>query len=143
MTGTPLISNPPVLHPFMGRDAAHLLATRAQQRGDHPMLIWSPYEGQGATWSYAKFADDVARIAGGLHKRGIRPGDRVLIHLENCPETMLARFACWWLGAVAVLSNAHWMGPEIAPVVSELGIRAAITQPRLYSRVADHCPSLE
>ena len=133
----------PVLHPFMGRDAASLLVSRAQQRGNHPMLIWAPFDGPAQTWSYAKFADDVARLAGGLHKRGIRPGDRVLVHLENCPETLLARFACMWLGATAVLSNSHWMGPEIGPVTEMLNVRAAITQPKLYSRVADHCPKLE
>jgi carnitine-CoA ligase len=130
------------LHPFMGRDVASLLAARAQQRGNHPMLIWAPFEGTGETWSYAKFADDVARLAGGLAARGIKPGDRVLVHLENCPETLLARFACAWLGATAVLSNAHWMGPEIGPVAAMLNVRAAITQPKLYSRVADHCTNL-
>jgi crotonobetaine/carnitine-CoA ligase len=138
-----LISDPPVLHPFMGRDAAFLLDARARQRGDHPMLVWAPYSGGDETWSYAKFAHDVARLAGGLHARGIRAGDRVLVHFENCPETILARFACWWLGATAVLSNAHWMGPEIAPVVSSLGVRAAITQPKFRARIAEHCPSLD
>src|SRR5512147_353328 len=93
-----------VLHSFHGRDPASLIALRAHQRGDHPMLIWAPYEGESRTWSHVQFADDVARIAGGLHKRGIKPGDRVLVHLENCPETLLARFACMWLGATAVLS---------------------------------------
>jgi crotonobetaine/carnitine-CoA ligase len=133
----------PVLHPFHGRDAASLIALRAQQRGDHPMLIWAPYEGETRTWSYAQFADAVARLAGGLAKRGIKPGDRVLVHLENCPETLLARFACMWLGATAVLSNSHWMGPEIGPAAEMLHARAAITQPKLYSRVADFCPGLE
>lgn len=133
----------PVLHPFMGHDAASLIALRAHQRGDHPMLVWAPFEGEGETWSYARFAHDVACIAGGLAARGVKAGDRVLVHLENCPETLLARFACMWLGATAVLSNAHWMGPEIAPVVEMLGIRAAITQPKLYSRIADHCHDLK
>jgi len=131
------------VHPFLGRDAAALIEARGRQRGDHLLLIWSPYDGAGETWSYARFADSVARLAGGLAARGIKPGDRVLVHLENCPETLLARFACAWLGATAVLSNAHWMGPEIGPVVEMLGVRAAITQPKLFSRVADHCPRLE
>src|SRR4029079_17184288 len=115
---------------------------RARQRGDHPMLIWAPFDAPAETWSYARFADEVALLACGLAARGIRPGDRVLVHLENCPETLLARFACAWLGATAVLSNAHWMGPEIGPVVDMLGVRAAITQPKLYARVAEHCPRL-
>jgi crotonobetaine/carnitine-CoA ligase len=133
----------PVINPFMGRDAAHLIEIRARQRGDHPLLIWAPFQGSHEIWSYARFADAVARLAGGLQARGIRPGDRVLVHLENCPETLLARFACAWLGATAVLSNAHWMGPEIAPVVSSLGIRAAITQPKLRARISEHCAGLE
>jgi crotonobetaine/carnitine-CoA ligase len=131
------------LHPFMGRDAAALIEARARQRGNHPMLIWAPFDGAGDVWSYARFADEVARLAGGLAARGIKPGDRVLVHLENCPETLLARFACSWLGATAVLSNAHWMGPEIGPVAKMLGVRAAITQPKLFSRVADHCAGLD
>jgi len=135
--------NAETLHPFHGRDAAFLIEARARQRGDHPMLVWAPFEGDGEVWSYARFADDVARLAGGLAARGIKPGDRVLVHLDNCPETLLARFACAWLGATAVLSNAHWMGPEIGPVVDMLGVRAAVTQPRLYARVAEHCPNLD
>jgi crotonobetaine/carnitine-CoA ligase len=138
-----LISDLPGIHPFMGRDAAILLDLRARQRGEHPMLIWAPHSGEGETWTYARFAHEVARIAGGMHARGIRPGDRVLVHLENCPETLLARFACWRLGATAVLSNSHWMGPEIAPVVTSLGVRAAITQPKFLARIQEHCPSLE
>lgn len=145
MAGTRIVDTfgAPVLHPFMGHDAASLIALRARQRGDHPMLVWAPFEGEGETWSYARFADDVARLAGGLAARGVKPGDRVLVHLENCPETLLARFACLWLGATAVLGNAHWMGPEIAPVADMLGVRCAITQPKLHARVAGHCRALE
>jgi crotonobetaine/carnitine-CoA ligase len=127
----------------MGLDAAMLLDLRARQRGDHPMLVWAPFTGDGETWSYARFAHEVACIAGGLAARGIRQGDRVLVHMENCPETLLARFACWRLGATAVLSNSHWMGPEIAPVVESLRVRAAITQPKFLARIREHCPGLE
>ena len=82
------------------------------------------------TWSYAELADAVARIAGGLAARGIGAGDRVLIHCENCPETVLARFACAWLGATALLSNAHLAAPELARIVAALRPRGAITQPK-------------
>jgi crotonobetaine/carnitine-CoA ligase len=37
----------------------------------------------------------------------VRAGDRVLIHLENCPEFLLAWFGCAALGAVAVTTNAR------------------------------------
>jgi crotonobetaine/carnitine-CoA ligase len=30
------------------------------------------------------------RIATGLRRRGVQAGERVLIHLDNCPEGLLA-----------------------------------------------------
>ena len=88
------------VHPFAGWDVAALIEARGRQRGAHAALIWAPFDGPVQVWSYAGFAEVVARIAGGLATRGISAGDRVLLHLENCPETVLARFACTWLGAV-------------------------------------------
>jgi crotonobetaine/carnitine-CoA ligase len=93
------------VHPFAGWDVAALIEARGRQCGAHTALIWAPFEGQAQVWSYPRFAEAIARIAGGLAARGIGAGDRVLLHLENCPETVLARFACTWLGATAVLSR--------------------------------------
>ena len=131
------------VHPFAGWDVAALIEARGRQRGAHAALIWAPFDGPVQVWSYAGFAEAVARIAGGLATRGISAGDRVLLHLENCPETVLARFACAWLGATAVLSNAHLAAPELARVIAMLRPRAAITQPDLADRVAQPGTSLE
>src|SRR6516225_3658299 len=131
------------VHPFAGWDAAALIEARGRQRGEHPALIWAPFEGAAQIWSYTEFAEAIARIAGGLAERGIGAGDRVLLHLENGPETVLARFACAWLGATAVLSNAHLAGPELARVIAMLRPRAAITQPDLVERIAQPGTGLE
>src|SRR6516225_2064320 len=131
------------VHPFAGWDVSALIETRARQRGAHPALIWAPFDGSVRAWSYAELADAVARIAGGLAARGIGAGDRVLIHCENCPETVLARFACAWLGATALLSNAHLAAPELARIIATLRPRAAITQPSLAERVAQAGGGLE
>jgi len=131
------------VHPFAGWDAAALIEARGRQRGEHPALIWAPFEGPAQIWSYAEFAEAIARTAGGLAARGIGAGDRVLLHLENGPETVLARFACAWLGATAVLSNAHLAGPELARVIAMLRPRAAITQPDLVERIAQPGTGLE
>src|SRR5262249_30564824 len=126
----------PYIHPFAGWDVAALIEARGRQRGAHPALVWAPFEGKAQVWSYAELAEAVSRIAGGLAARGIRPSARVLIHLENCPETVLARFACAWLGATAVLSNVHLAAPELARVTAMLRPRAAVTHPDLADRVA-------
>ncbi len=57
---------------YTGLDIPTVLAARAQQRGAHPFLVWAPFEGPGREWTYAQFAEEVARVAGGLAARGVR-----------------------------------------------------------------------
>lgn len=132
------------IHPYANMDVASVLRDRARMRPDTPFLHWAPFEEENArSWTWAEFENDVARLAAGLQKRGIKAGDKVLVHFDNCPETFLARFACCWIGAVAVLSNSVLAGPEIVHAVEISGARAAITQPKLAARISEHCPQLE
>ncbi len=133
------------LAPFLryaGLDVPALLAARAGQRGTHPFLVWAPFEGAGRTWSYAQFADETARIAGGLSARGVKPGGRVIVHMENCPELLLAWFACAHLGAICVNTNAASAGPELEYFAQMTGAVGAITQPQFESHFSTHCPGL-
>ena len=132
-----------MLSPFGSMDVASLLRERAAAIPHHPLLIWAPGDGPEATWTYASFVEDVTRIAGGMAARGIRKGDRILVHLENCPEALLARFACAWLGAICVATNAMAAGPELASLAEAAAPRGAITQPRFANLVATHIPHLE
>ena len=127
---------------FTGFDLAHLVDLQARLRGAHPFLIWSPFEGEERRWSYAEFADAVARVAGGMARRGVRPRERVIIHLDNCPESLIAWFACARLGATAVLTNARAAGEELAYFAAHSGAVAAVTQPRLFATVQAYCPGL-
>lgn len=130
------------LHPFIGMDLPWLLEQRALTRRDHPFIVWVPDDGPGQTYSCAEFAARVQRIAGGMHRRGVRRGDRVLIHLDNCAEAVLAWHACAWLGTVAVAANARAAGDELAYCAEHCDAVAGITQPRLAERVARHCSGL-
>src|SRR6476660_8127906 len=90
---------PGIVGPFAGLDVPWLLRMRAGVRRDHPFLIWAPFGAPARSWSYGEFHDRVGALAAGLVKRGIKPGDYILIHLDNCIEAMLAWFACVELGA--------------------------------------------
>ena len=79
--------------PFAGIDVPWLVATRARSRRDHPFLIWEPFDGVGETLTYGAFDDRVGRLAAGLARRGLRAGDFLLVHLDNCLETILAWYA--------------------------------------------------
>jgi crotonobetaine/carnitine-CoA ligase len=125
----------PPVHPFRGLDVAELIRIRARTRPDHPFLIWEPFEGPGATLTYAAFADKVGRVAAGLAQRGVTSGEYVLIHLDNCLETLVAWYACATLGAVAVTTNARSSLDELSYFASHCGAVAAITQPRFAELV--------
>jgi crotonobetaine/carnitine-CoA ligase len=126
------------LSPFGSLNLDRLLDARARERPDHPFLVWAPFEAEAKTWTYRQFAADAARLAGGLARRGIGPGDRVLVHFENCPETLLVRFALARLGAVCVATNAMAAGPEITHYAEASRAVAAITQSSLADAVGSH-----
>ena len=129
-------------HPFRGMDLPWLVAERAQSRRDHPFIIWEPFEGAPEIITYGQFHARVTRLAGGLTLRGVRAGERVLIHLENCPEALFAWYACLWLGAVAVTTNARASDDELAYYAAHCEAVAGITQPKFADRVAANCKAL-
>lgn len=130
------------LHPFHRLDVPTLLAHRASTRRDHPFIVWEPFEGEPRSWTYGEFHHAVGRIAGGLARRGVRAGERVLIHLDNGPEALLAWYACGWIGAVAVTTNARAADDELAYYAEHCGAVCAITQPQFAERVAASCRAL-
>ena len=85
--------------PFAGLDVPWLLRLRAQTRRDHTFLIWAPFDAPARPWTYGEFHDRVGALAAGLVRRGIKPGDCVLIHLDNCIEMLLAEAAADVAGA--------------------------------------------
>src|SRR5487761_2077502 len=127
---------------FAGQDIRTLLQLQSVRRRDHPFLVWQPFTGPGRTWSYAQFVDRIARFAAGLHTRGVRAGDRVLVHLDNCPETVIAWFGCAWMGAVAVTTNARSSAEELGYFGTHSRAVSGITQPKFAELVVRACPQL-
>ena len=66
-----------------------------ERQGDHDSLF---YEGR---WHTAgSLADRAARFATGLTDLGVRPGDRLVVLMANCPEVLITYSAAWRAGAV-------------------------------------------
>ncbi|HXO68284.1 MAG TPA: AMP-binding protein [Bradyrhizobium sp.] len=136
-------SQPPgVVGPFAGLDVPWLLRMRAETRRDHPFLIWAPFDAPARHWCYGEFHDRVGALAAGLAARGIKPGDYVLIHLDNCIEALLAWFACIELGAIAVTTNTRSAPAEMEYFAGHCGAIAAITQPAYAEMISAHCRGL-
>lgn len=118
-------------NPFAGQDFTWLLAARRDAHPDKPLLIWEPFDQPPRTYSYADYFDAVGRVASALAARGVGEGDRVLIHLENCPEFLITWAACGELGAIAVNTNTRSSAEEMHYYVNHSDCRVAVTQPNL------------
>lgn len=139
----PTARKPAGIHPYAGRDVPWLLQTQAYVRGDATFLIWEPFDGESRRWSFAAFASQVERVAANLHARGVRQADAVLIHSDNCPEFLLAWFACARLGAIAVTTNTRSSVDELRYFIDHSRVKAAVTQTALLSLVSECGPDLE
>jgi carnitine-CoA ligase len=133
---------PGVVGPFAGLDVPWLLRMRSETRRDHPFLIWAPFDAPARIWPYGEFYERVGALAAGLLARGIKPGDTILIHLDNCIEAMLAWFACVELGAIAVTTNTRSAPAEMEYFADHCGAVAAITQPAYADMISAHCRNL-
>lgn len=130
------------LTPFENMDIRSLVDRCAERRGEHPFLIWEPFEGEGYRWSYRDFVARLRSFAAGLQARGVQPGDRVLVHLENCPEAIVSWLGCAYAGAVPVTTNVKSTADELAYYAAHSGAVAAITQPRFAALIAAAAPQL-
>src|SRR5947208_13954479 len=88
------------------------------------------------SWNYRELARRIAAVAGGLRSRGLQPGDRVLLCLENCGEFFELLFGCWAAGLCAVPTNARLHRREIEYIAENSGARLLIATPGLAESLA-------
>jgi acetoacetyl-CoA synthetase len=70
------------------------------KRDDAIAIIAGNESGEIVYWSWGELKAHVRRIAAGLRRLGVGPGDRVAAYLPNIPETVAAFLATASLGAV-------------------------------------------
>ncbi|GAA5168566.1 acyl-CoA synthetase [Pseudonocardia eucalypti] len=81
--------------------------------------------------------DRAARVAAGLGKLGVQPGDRVAIVLRNDIEFVELSLAASLAGAIPVPVNWHWKGRELGYLLSDSGAKAAFVHRDLAPVVTD------
>src|ERR1700742_3629419 len=119
-----------MLHTFTGRDVPWLLDQQGQVRPGKTFLVWEPYEGETRRWTFAEFNEATKAFAAGFAANGVEPGDFVTIHMENCPELLLAFFACARIGAIAVTTNTASTAEELAYFLTDSRSSFLLTQPK-------------
>ncbi len=87
--------------------------------------------------AYGEWLAEISAVAGGLRRRGIGPGDRLLVVLSNRRETATLYWACQMLGAVFTPFNWRAGGEEIAYVLDDAEPAAAVFEERSRAAVAE------
>lgn len=98
-----------------------LLVIAAEKHPDRTAVIFAKTK-----WTYSRLLEQVKRTAAGLAAAGVKEGDRVLFVLPNCPEFILAWFACHWLGAEVVPANPLCSGEDLARYIEKTGAKVVL-----------------
>jgi long-chain acyl-CoA synthetase len=75
-------------------------------------------------------------LAVDLQRRGVEPGDRVAMYLQNIPQVLITVLAAWKCGAVIVPCNPMLRERELAKILSDSGSRVIVCQEDLFAEVA-------
>jgi long-chain acyl-CoA synthetase len=108
-------------------------------RGEDVFVVYEDEE-----WTYARVVHDVDALAAALVERyGITRGDRVAIAMRNLPEWVVAYAAITSIGAVAVLLNGWWTGPELGYGLADSEATVVLADEERFDRVADRLAALD
>jgi long-chain acyl-CoA synthetase len=89
------------------------------------------------TVTYSELDHEARHLALKLVACGVRPGDRVALHLYNGPDLAISYFACFYAGAIAVPINTRMKAPEIEYVLKHSGSSMYLGQPELFREIED------
>jgi len=118
------------------------------------MLLWRRLVSRAATHpeklalvcgstrlTYAQFVDHAGHLAHAWMRQGLRPGDRIALHMRNGIELAACYYACFAAGFIAVPVNTRLTPEEIMYVLEHSGARAYLAQADL--RIPTSIPSWE
>jgi long-chain acyl-CoA synthetase len=115
---------------------AHNLARLAEEaferHGDRPALAF-----EGAWHRSGELHGRAARVAGGLREVGVKPGDRVVVLMENQPDVGVVYQAAWRAGAVVTPVIFLLPPDEVRRILADARARVVVTSDIFRGRVED------
>ncbi|WP_419999804.1 class I adenylate-forming enzyme family protein [Streptomyces boninensis] len=117
------------------RNLARLAEAAYQRLGDHESLVY-----EGRAHRSGDLFERGRRVAGGLAETGVRPGDRVVVLMANCPEVPATYHALWRAGAVVTPVIFLISPAELAHILIDSQAQVVVTSPELLGTVAAAAP---
>ncbi|OQY21769.1 MAG: long-chain fatty acid--CoA ligase [Anaerolineaceae bacterium 4572_32.1] len=103
------------------------LAKTASKYPDHTGLIFN-----GNKIAFREYNEAVDRFAAALQGLGVQKGDRVAIHLLNCPQFPIAYYAVLRIGGIVVPCNPLYTAREMTHQLKDSGAEVIITLSLMY-----------
>ncbi len=103
---------------------ASALAEACTQHADRPAIVWG-----AQTMSYGELGQATSRLASAYRALGIVGGSRIVCHLPNRPELLVAAVAAWRSGAVHCGADADLSPVEVLWRIDHTSAAAFVTQP--------------
>ena len=121
---------PHTLKPYPERTLMDIVRETAQQRPNHPALLF-----KGSAMPYSELERLSDAFAGALAHLGVRKGDRVVLLLPNTPQLVLALLGTWKAGCIAVPMNPLYTERELEFAFVESSAETVLVMTRYYSKV--------
>ncbi len=123
-----------------------ILEHKAEVFGDKEWLIFEDRQGNVTRYTYSRFNQCVNAYAALFARLGIVKGNKVVVHMNNCPEYLISLFALGKLGAVMVPTNNLSTKFEMDHFMKFSDAVAVITDPAhldMISEVVDDCENIK
>ncbi|MBW3561356.1 MAG: AMP-binding protein [Actinobacteria bacterium] len=98
---------------------------------------------EGRWYSSGETHERTQRLAAGLVDLGIAPGDRIVVHMANCPEVGMTYAATWRAGAVTTPAIFLLPEAELRYVLEDSGATAVVTTPEFLEKAQAASDGLE
>ena len=104
-----------------------VLEETARKYPDHTALIFN-----NAEISFREYNEAVDRFAAALQGLGVKKGDRVAVHLLNCPQFPIAYYAALRIGGIVVPCNPVYTAREMRHQLKDSGAEVIVTLSMMY-----------
>ncbi|PUE55551.1 long-chain fatty acid--CoA ligase [Limnohabitans parvus] len=113
------------------------LAISALRYPDKAALVF-----MGRAWTFQDLLSSAEQMARQLAAIGVKPGDRVVLDMQNCPQLVITHFAILRLDAVVVPVNPMNRAEELKHYITDPDTRVAVTTADLAPDLAQASDAL-